>query len=340
MRTSRLDRFAALAVVVVLGVVLFESTGTSAAFLASTGNPGNTFTSIPDWKAPIVGQATVRKAEGGIPGYVRASGSYTMIANVVDDPSSNPPAGLGSATGNISTLTTGATAVALSASSQTVAGVAYTHASAAQTVTAGHAAGSFSISVTAADLVSPPNSGLTSFTAVVDNTAPFASTVTASPAVVVTNGGTVNRADAGDTITYLWNEPIDPASIIAGWDGTGSQNVTVNLQNKGSGDSVSIFNSANTLQLPLGVVALKTTDYVTASTNFGGPTNATRSTMTWDSTTGAITVRLGPADATGTVTTATTTSQMVWTPQSAAFDRAGNLSTVTTWTQGTATRKF
>ena len=96
MRTSRLDRFAALALAAVLGGVLFGATGTRASFVVSTDDPGNTFTSIPDWKPPIISSAAVLKTEGGIPGYVRSGATYTVLANVVDDPSSNPPAGIAS----------------------------------------------------------------------------------------------------------------------------------------------------------------------------------------------------------------------------------------------------
>ena len=336
MRTSRLDRFAVLGVVAVLGGMLFGPAGTSAAFLVSTDNPGNTYTAIPDWKPPIISRATVIKTEGGLPGYVRTGGTYAVVAGVIDDPSSNPPAGIASVQTNISALTAASTALSMPASASTVNGLTYTHRSATQTVATGKAAGTYSGTVASSDLVTPPNtSAAFTFAPVVDNTAPSGSSVT------VTNGGVANRPDSGDTVTFTWNEPIDPTSIISGWDGSGSQIVTVQVANKGNGDSVYVYNSTNTTQLPLGVIALKTTDYVTSSTTFGGPTNATRSTMTWNSTTGAFTVLLGPADAAGTVnTTATTTSQLIWTPQSTAFDRAGNLSTTTAWTQPSATRKF
>jgi hypothetical protein len=336
MRTNRLDRFAALALAAVLGGVLFGATGTRASFVVSTAAPGNTFTSIPDWKPPLISSAAVLKTEGGIPGYVRTGATYTVLANVVDDPSSNPPAGIASVQTNVSTLTTTASALALTAGATTAGGQVYTHKSATQTVAAGKVASTYSSTVVSRDSVTPPNtSAAFPFNTVVDNTAPSGSGVT------VTNGGIVNRPDNGDTVTFTYNEPIDPTSIIAGWDGSAPQIVTVQVTNKGNGDSIYIFNSANTAQLPLGVIALKTTDYVTSSTTFGGPGNATRSTMTWDLATSSVTVKLGPADAAGTVnTTASTTSQMIWTPQSSVFDRAGNLCTTTAWTQITATRKF
>ena len=341
MRTSRLDRFAALGVVAVLGGVLFGATGTHAAFLVSTGNSGNTYTSIPDWKPPIISRAIMQKSEGGIAGYVRASGSYRVYAGVVDDPSSNPPAGIASVVTNVSTLTAGATALTMTAAANTIGGLTYTHQSAAQTVAAGKAAASYNGTVTSSDAVTPANtSAAFPFSAVVDNTAPSPSSITTTNA-----GGTAGagKADVGDTITYTWNEPIDPWSIISGWDGTGQQSVEVQIVNKNNGqggDQVSIWNANGTVQLPLGLVKLAQTGYVSSTVTFGGPTNATPSRMTWNATTGAITVTLAPPDGGASANKVATTSNMTWTPSSSAFDRAGNPASTTVWTEATATIKF
>jgi hypothetical protein len=342
MRTSRLDRFAALVVVTAFGFLVLGDTGTQAAFVVSTANTGDTFSTVSDWKPPLISRATVQKSQGGIPGYVRASGSYTVIASVTDDPSSNPPAGLASVQGNVSTLTAGATAVALPVSASTVGGLTYTHRSASTTVAAGKAAGSYAGSIAATDAASPANSAAAfPFTVVVDNTAPAASQVSTTNA-----GGAagVGRIGSGDTMTWTWTEPIDPASIISGWDGTGSQIVTVSIANgnRANPDTVSITNSANTATLPLGTVSLGSSGYITTATaTFGGPTNATRSTMTWNSTTGAITVTFGPDDAGGgSPTQVTTGSRGTWTPSSSAYDRAGNACSTTAWTEPTNTIKF
>ena len=79
----------------------------------------------------------------------------------------------------------------------------------------------------------------------VDNTAPTASNVQA-----VNVASTVGQAELSDTITYTFSEPIDPQSILAGWTGA-STNVVVRLNNANP-DTVTIYNSANTTQLPLG----------------------------------------------------------------------------------------
>ena len=46
-------------------------------------------------------------------------------------------------------------------------------------------------------------------------------------------GGTVGRAEQGDSITYTWNEPIDPESLLPGWNGGSPATVTVRITNDG-----------------------------------------------------------------------------------------------------------
>jgi hypothetical protein len=325
-RTSRLDRLAALVIVVTLGTLVADAAGTDAAFVVSTGNPGSSFTTIPDWKPPVISRAAVVKAEGGMPGFVRAGGTYTVIASVADDPSSAPPAGVGTVTGNVTTITAGQTAVAMPASTTAFMGLTYTHRSAALTVPAGRAAGTYpTTSISANDLVVPPNPATLTFSTVVDNTVP-----TRTSATPANGAGVAGRMDAGDTITYLWSEIIDPNSVLAGWNGS-STPVTVRATNAGggTGDTVTVRNAANTAQLPLGVIETNVRDFVTAMTDFGGPANATRSTMSWNSFTGAVTVTFGPADTPANINTAgNQTANYDWFPQ-AVYDRAGNLSNTT-----------
>src|SRR3954469_11193103 len=329
MRTRRLDQLAAFVVVAAFAVLVLTGTGTDASFVVATGNGVSAFSTIPDWKPPLVARAAVVKAEGGIPGYVRTGGSYTVVASVTDDPSSNPPAGLATVRGNVSTITAGQTALAMPASASTVGGLTYTHRSAALTVPAGRAAGTYTNSITATDLATPVNtSAAVPFTAIVDNTAPTRTSAT------IANGGVAGRIDAADTITFLWSEIIDPESVLAGWDGTAT-NVTVQVVNQNGqvGDNINIRNAANTADLPLGNLEMRIRDYVTGVTVFGGPTNATRSRMVWNATTGAVVVTLGPADTAGTVTlSGTQTSSYIWRPD-AVWDRAANPSDTTAYTE-------
>jgi hypothetical protein len=326
MSTSRLDRLAALVVVLTLGMLLAGGTGTDAAFVVPTGNSGNAFSTVPDWKGPIISRAAVVKAEGGIPGYVRPGGSYTVIAAVADDPSSNPAAGLGAVRGDVSTITVGQTAAAMPVSASTFMGLTYTHRSAALTVPAGRAAQPYAGTLNASDLATPANASSLPISTVVDNTVPTPTSA------VIANGGVAGRIDQGDTITYTWSEIIDPQSVLAGWTGNATS-VTVEVVNQQGqvGDNITIRNAADTADLPLGAIEMRIRDYVTASTDFGGPTNGVRSQMAWDPAAGTITVTLGPPDA-NTTTVGTQTSNYIWRPLP-VFDRAGNPSTTTAYTE-------
>jgi hypothetical protein len=190
-----------------------------------------------------------------------------------------------------------------------VDGVAYNYRSASLTASNPLAAGAKSFSITATD--TNAHAGTTSgFTTTVDNTAPAGSGVQTANS----SGGTVGRAETGDTITYTFTEPIDPITIVAGWDGTGAQTVTVRLIQNGGGDRVQVWNAANGAQLSLGLIRLGGTGYTAASMTFTG------SSLTMSGT--AITIVLGvPSGAVGTQAMSTT---MRWTPSNAARDRAYN----------------
>ena len=57
------------------------------------------------------------------------------------------------------------------------------------------------------------------------------------------NGGVLDTLDAGDTLTFTYSEAIAPASIVAGWDGSGSRPVTVMVAN-GASDTITIGQAA------------------------------------------------------------------------------------------------
>jgi hypothetical protein len=307
--------------------------GTTQAGLSGvTSNAGNSAVAAPDWKPPVFSGLIVRKSEGGTPGYVRQGGQYRLVARVTDDTSSNPPAGVATVTGAATTLTATATAVSLPAAAVTIGGTAFTHQSALLAVASPKAAGSYSLSAFARDLAVPVNqSAASAGTAVVDNTVPRSLTLT------ITNGATIRRPDAGDTVTFVWSEVIDPVSVLAGWAGAASD-VTVRITNGTTGNDVlTVWNSADTAQLPFGSLDLGSGTYVAATTTFGASTAAVRSTMTW--TSDRIGVRLGTPSTTATASF--TTSTFVWSPSTAVFDRAGNASTAATVTEtGTADREF
>jgi len=261
---------------------------------------------------------------------VRPGGTYRVYANVTD--SGNPPSGTASVTANIAALTTGQTAHALAASATTVGGLTYTYRSpAALTVGTGVTAGAKTYSLTAADAAA--NSGTqTGYTVTVDATAPTPTDVQA----VNKAGGVAGQAEIGDTLTYTFSEGMEPYSLLAGWTGAATS-VVVRLNNVGSSDTVTIFNAANSAQLPFGSVDLKR-NYTSANVTFGA--TGTPSTMTRSGAN--ITFVLGTAS--GAVLTQTATNGMVWTPATDATrptDPAGNLSGTAQVTEsGTADREF
>ena len=112
---------------------------------------------------------------------------------------------------------------------------------------------------------------------VVDNTAPTATDIQAAN----TSGGTAGKPENGDTLTFTFSEQIAPGTIVAGWNGTGTQPVTVTL-------------TANTV-----AIAGATLVNGTISLPGGGYTNGQTvvfSTSTVAQTGATLTVTLGGAD--------------------------------------------
>ena len=124
--------------------------------------------------APAVSAAMIAKSAGGVGRLHPQGGQYHVYANVTDQGS--PASGVATVRANVSTVTTGATAVALTAGTYTVEGVSYNYRSAVQTASNPLAAGSKAFSITATDAAT--NAGTQGgFSVVVDNTAPSASDV-------------------------------------------------------------------------------------------------------------------------------------------------------------------
>ncbi|GIV00569.1 MAG: hypothetical protein KatS3mg014_2184 [Actinomycetota bacterium] len=266
-----------------------------------------------DATPPVVQAAAIQKTQGGSAGYLKQGGTYRVYANVTDAGSS-----VASVTADVSAITTGQTAVALSAGSWVVDGVTYGYRSAPLTADNPLAEGSLGFAISAAD-ASGHATTQGGFTVTVDNTPPSATDVQTANA----SGGTVGRAETGDTITFTFSEPIEPGSILAGWDGSVTT-VTVRLINNATGDRIQVWNAANGAQLPLGTVVLGRTDYTNASRNF------TASTMQMSGST--ITVTLGTPS--GAVRTAAGTGTMTWTPSTAPYDRAANAMLTIAATEG------
>jgi hypothetical protein len=265
-----------------------------AAYSGNATSSGNELVAAADWVAPTVSASVIGKSQGGVPGYIRQGGAYNVYANVSDSG-----------------------AAVLSAGSFSIGAAAYNYRTASLTANATLAAGTYGYALTSKDAVA--NSGTQSgYTVIVDNTAPTASDVQTTNK----SGNVAGRPDIGDTVVLTFSEPIDANSILANWTGAAT-GVVVRIAN-GSNDTLTVYNAANTTQLPLGSVNLGRTDYVSASATFG--VTGTASTMVQSAN--AITLTLGTASA--GPSTAASTGTMIWTPSASAYDRAGNAETTTT----------
>jgi len=273
--------------------------------------------------APKVTASVIAKSAGGRTGTIRAGGTYHVYANVSG--SGSPPAGLATLTADVSALTSGGTAIALSHGAWTVAGQTYNYRSAQQTAGAAVTAGTKPYSLKLTD--SGGTQTTSSYTVNVDNTKPTATDVQTTNAAA----GTTGRAEAGDTLILSYSEQMEETSILAGWNGSAT-NVVVRLNNSTT-DNVTIYNATNTAALPLGTVNLAASDYTTANRTFG--LTGTPSTMAMSGPT--LTITLGTAS--GAVTTAASPTAMIWTPSATATDAAGNAATTTAATESGASDK-
>jgi hypothetical protein len=314
-----------LAAPLLIGIALLAGGSTLAVFKSTSSSSGNNVSAAADWVAPTVSATVISKTPGYSAGYVKQGGTYFVYANVSD--AGNPASGISSVNANLSAITTGATSVALTSGSYTAEGTAYGYRSASRVASNPLSAGSKTFSLTSTDTAGNSRNQ-TGFSVTVDNTAPTASDVQA-----VNGASIVGRPEQNDTITYTFSEPIDPQSILAGWTGAAT-NVVVRV-NDGNPDTVTIFNAANTTQLPLGSVSLVRSDYVSANRTFGA--SGTASSMVRSGST--ITITLGTQSGAGT--TAGGTAFMTWTPSTSTYDRAGNAGTAAAATEsGTADKEF
>ena len=309
--------------------------GTFAAFTAETSNPGNVVSAASDFVAPSVDRSVIARSATAAPGYVKQGGTYYVYAQVID--TGNPASGVATVTANLSNLTAGVTAASLTAGSYSVGGTTYNYRSALQTAGAIVLEGTQTYSVSATD--SDSNTATRSDLSVqVDNTSPSGSDVQTAD-----GGGTAGRPQAGDSITFTFSEPIEPDSVLSGWDG-GSTSVVARLTNGllGSADTLRIYDSPDNDALALGTTDLGRNDYVSGLAGgeilrFGATGTASTMTMTGN----AITVTFGTASGTGSASTAGGNGSMIWTPSSAAKDRAGNAALVTPRTEtGAADAEF
>jgi hypothetical protein len=132
--------------------------------------------------------------------------------------------------------------------------------------------------------------------------------------IVGNNGGTLKKIDTagGDTLVYSFSEPMDPASIQAGWSGAAT---TVN-PSIAAGDTI-------TAAAALGSVSTGAAGYVQATFT------VTCSTTTMVMSGSTITLNLNNCLPTTRLKLGNATATFVWAPSALATDQAGNpMSTV------------
>ncbi len=283
------------------------------AFLADTETTAATVSTAACFTAdnvpPSVGSTVIAKTVPYLPGFIRQGGTYFVYANVTDG--GCVPTGIATVRADVSTVTTGATAIALAPGAFSIGGIAYEYRSASVTANAALAPGANAYTITSTDNAANGQTQ-TGYSVTVDNTQPAGTDVQ-----IVNGGATAGKPEAGDSVTLTFSEIIDPESVLAGWTGAATD-VVVRVANVGGGDVVTIRNAANTAQLPLGAIDTNGAQYVTADRDFGA--TGTASTMVQSGAT--ITITLGtPSGATGTQIPDRTAS---WTPSATATDRAGN----------------
>ncbi|WP_269304004.1 Ig-like domain-containing protein [Aeromicrobium sp. HA] len=191
-------------------------------------------------------------------------------------------------------------------------------------------------------------SGRTTISAL--ETVPVDNSPLAGADVQTTNGsGSIaGQPGANDTVTFTYTAQVNPASIMAGWNGT-STNVQVRLRDgnvpallRGSkGDTLDVMNGSTVLGL--GSVNLKG-DYVRFLRTVSINATMTAGTVTVNGLERTVvTLKLGTfaSGKAGDLKTSTTAAAMVWTPSSAATDLSGNRCSTTNVTEtGTADKDF
>jgi hypothetical protein len=309
-------------------ITLPAGTAQGAHTIYAVGSQGDAATAAITVDRPVASAAVIAKSGGGDAGAIKKGGAYYVYANLTG--SGSPPAGLRGVAADVSAITTGQSAAALSAGSYTVDGQSYNYRSAQLTAKSTLAAGTSAFTVSVTDTAGTAT--MTSYSVTVDNTAPHATDVQTANV----SGGTAGKPEPGDTVTFTLSEPIDPNSVLTGWSGS-SVPVVAEIVDGGSpgDDKLEVLDAATMAQLPLGPVDLGRKDYVSKTTTFGA--SGTAATMVLGAS--AITVTLGTPSA--TAGTAAGTGTLIWTPSSRVTDPAGNaMSVAAVHESGSADKDF
>ena len=298
---------------------------TMSSFTDTTSADANVVTASPDWTPPSVDDVVAQKAEGGATGKLRPGGQYYLYANV--SPTGAPPSGVAAVTAVPGPLA--ASNATMSKGDWTVNGTHYGYRSPILTVPATLSAGSQDLTVRATD-----NAGNAPGTATVPVSVETAAL--RATAVSITSAGYAGKPSTGDAILLTYNRAPEPATILAGWDGSATSVDLVVVDGGAYGvgstnDLIGALDSTGNL-LPLGYVA--TNGEFVAS---GRTVTFARSSMMLDGA--AVTVTLGTPDLPGYLKTDIARNAPVWTPTSTVTDEYG-LAASTAAVTGVAVKLF
>ena len=177
--------------------------------------------------------------------------------------------------------------------------------------TTGVSDGSYDLRAVTTDNAGNVTNSSTVSNRVVDNTAPTATNIQTG-----VTGTTAGQPQQGDTLVFTFSEQISPGSIVAGWNGTGTQNVTVTMD---TGNHLSITGAT----LINGFITLGGANYIQS----GKTVVFSNSTIAQSGTT--VTLTLGSPDKPQFTQTGTA-GQTSWPVAAALTDLAGNAITTVT----------
>ena len=281
----------------------------AASFTDSEQNP-QTVTAIADWTAPSAEASVITPTSGGTPGYLKSTKpSYYVYAKVSD--SGSPASGISSVKANVNNLTSGQTAVTLTAGSYSVGGVSYNYRSAS--LTGGTlTAGSKAYTLALADKAGNTGSGEFSVNVLASFTASSFATTNVS-------GGNEGKPEKGDTAVFTYSSQPLPSSIVAGWSGAAPVSVTATITQSSSNDTLTV-SGAN-----LGTVELKG-NYVSKTVSF------TSSSLTLEGS--SIVLTLGTPSSSSSIEDDNANRAPVWKPSASAKDLAENACSASSVTSG------
>ena len=161
----------------------------------------------------------------------------------------------------------------------------------------------------------------------VDTIAPTATDIAA-----VNGGGTAGKVDAGDVVTFSFSEPISPASVLSGWDGTSTPvqlRVTAGFL---APDPFAVLDGGGGTGVHLGSVQTNA-DFVTATETFVA-------TMVRSADRKSVVITLGALQSGIPALLAAGAQNMTWTVDGAVTDLAGNAVTTASVTESASDVDF